>query len=473
MKTLLFCTSYASSHGTWEKRYRKWINYYLNSKLVFDQMLVIDDGSPVMPSWPDFEILNENSIASFSPRALFHFSNNLGRPGPLNYPGWFRSYSFAAQYAKKNGFKRVVHIESDAYLTSQKAFEFVNNRKTGWHALWSPRYNFPESGIQVICEDQIDSFEKVSKVSYADTYAGNVLDAMLPYTSICKELNGDRFGEDRSLPALDKIDYICQLPLHTSIINTDGIASIAKPADPTLLEIHLNKIGKASDKWASYLEYYHDHAFQRFRHKEISLFECGVQNGGSLETWAQYFPLAKHIVGCDISPKCRELKFSDERINVVVGNVTSTETKHHILDTCPSYDIMIDDGSHHSADIFKSFLMYFPHLNPGGCYVVEDANTLYLNSYGGGLDTKNNALYFFINLIHLVNLEHLASDFHAPDLLRDFFGDSPIPQFLFEGWIDSIEFRNSIIVINKSHTANTNGRGDRLINGEEFNVFKP
>jgi hypothetical protein len=64
--------------------------------------------------------------------------------------------------------------------------------------------------------------------------------------------------------------------------------------------LHRNKIGKVSDKWDSYLGYY-DALLGPRRHLPVSILEIGVQNGGSLETWAEYFKSGERFVGCDIN----------------------------------------------------------------------------------------------------------------------------------------------------------------------------
>ena len=72
----------------------------------------------------------------------------------------------------------------------------------------------------------------------------------------------------------------------------------------SIKEIHIQKTGKVSDKWSSYLDYYDTVFFSR-KNESINLLEIGVQNGGSLETWAEYFKNAKNIIGCDIDEKCK------------------------------------------------------------------------------------------------------------------------------------------------------------------------
>ena len=111
----------------------------------------------------------------------------------------------------------------------------------------------------------------------------------------------------------------------------------------SLATIHRQKTGKVSDKWSSYLDFYDDRFFY-LQDSQVSILEIGVQNGGSLETWAKYFWNAEKIVGIDVDPKCADLKFEDKRIKVIVGDSKTT----HIDST---FDIIIDDGSHQSDDI--------------------------------------------------------------------------------------------------------------------------
>lgn len=83
--------------------------------------------------------------------------------------------------------------------------------------------------------------------------------------------------------------------------------------NPTLRNLYENHHGKVSDKWSIYLDEY-----QRLLHslqdKEVCLLEVGVQNGGSLEIWGNYFSNARNIVGCDIDPKCAELSYTNSSI---------------------------------------------------------------------------------------------------------------------------------------------------------------
>ena len=197
----------------------------------------------------------------------------------------------------------------------------------------------------------------------------------------------------------------------------------------SVTDIHLSKTGKVSDKWESYLHFY-DKEFGPLRHRKISLLEIGIQNGGSLETWAEYFPYASHIVGIDIDEKCGHLEFSDPRICVHVADAAE-------LDLDIQLNIVIDDGSHTSSDIVRNFQRWWPKLLPGGLYVVEDFHTMWMPGYGSG------ALGFFLDMVTDLNTKRGR----VKDVLR-------------------LEFRNSLVLLEKG----SQELGGRLVCGSQADV---
>ena len=233
--------------------------------------------------------------------------------------------------------------------------------------------------------------------------------------------------------------------------------------------IHRNQRGKVSDKWSSYLPVY-DRLFAPYRDLPLSLLEVGVQNGGSLEVWSRYFARARKIVGCDINPRCADLRYADPRIAVVVGDINTEETYLAIAEHSARFDLIIDDGSHLSQDVLATFVNYFPFLNPGGLFVVEDTHTLYWQSYQGGLLKENTAIAFFKLLADLVNYEHWENGQSIAQLFSSFFDSAHLPAFLAEGWIDAIEFRNSMVAVSKSERPSHAKLGERLIAGSEAAV---
>ena len=129
--------------------------------------------------------------------------------------------------------------------------------------------------------------------------------------------------------------------------------------------------------------------------------------------------------------------------------------------------MVIDDGSHVSRDVINSFINYFPLLQPGGIYVVEDAHCLYMDAYGGGVLNEYGAYAFFKRLVDIVSFEFWEQDLGIAPFLRTFFEARAVPAFIGQGWIESVEFRNSVITIRKSRSPSHKKLGERLTVGDQ------
>jgi cephalosporin hydroxylase len=237
-----------------------------------------------------------------------------------------------------------------------------------------------------------------------------------------------------------------------------------------LINLYLAHQGKVSDKWSSYLTVY-DRLFDEQRDKPVRLLEIGIQNGGSLEIWSSYFRNASALIGCDINPDCAGLSYDDPRIGVIVGDANNPEVSERVFQRTPQLDIIIDDGSHRSSDIIKSFALYFPRLVEGGVYVAEDLHCSYWADYEGGLFYPYSSISFFKRLADVINYEHWGVATERAYLLRGIFkrygcdiNDEVLSQ------IHSIEFINSLCVVRKNSSA-SNNLGRRVIAGSMELVF--
>jgi hypothetical protein len=218
MKSLVFCTSWADNKDAWVFRYGKWLQHIRNSSLHRDQILLVDDGSPLMPCFEGVTLLDADALPSECPDApvvLVRFGEHLGRRSVLDYPGWYRSFMFVAGYATRYGFDKIVHIESDTYILSQALLDHINSLQHGWTAFWSPRWNLPETCIQVICADHLPRYREVATRPYG-SFTGNPIERLLPFTHVEKGFKGDRYGEFRSDLPLDA-DYSSQVPVHVPV----------------------------------------------------------------------------------------------------------------------------------------------------------------------------------------------------------------------------------------------------------------
>lgn len=233
----------------------------------------------------------------------------------------------------------------------------------------------------------------------------------------------------------------------------------------SLFELYREHQGKVSDKWSIYLSEY-DRIFSHYREQPVRMLEIGIQNGGSLEVWSKYFPNAQAFVGCDINTNCASLVYENNRIKVVVGDANTDGTETEILSYSPYFDLIIEDGSHTSGDIVKSFARYFRHLNCGGVFVAEDLHCSYWENYEGGLYYPYSSIAFFKRLADVVNHEHWGIEKERRQLLQGFseqFSTEFDESILAE--VHSIEFFNSVCVVHKRQ-AQSNVLGERFIAGK-------
>ena len=223
----------------------------------------------------------------------------------------------------------------------------------------------------------------------------------------------------------------------------------ATPQKNTLEQLYATHRGKASDKWSSYLTEY-ERIFGEYRDKPVRLLEIGVQNGGSLEIWPKFFPKTKKIVGCDINPHCANLSYDDARIAVVIGDANSDAAQEAILGHAPALDIIIDDGSHRSSDLVKSFARYFPHLAFGGVFIAEDLHCSYWRAFEGGLYHPFSSITFFKRIADTVNHEHWGIAKPRTEILSGFFSKYGfrISEEALQT-VHSVQFMNSLCVVRK------------------------
>ncbi len=246
--------------------------------------------------------------------------------------------------------------------------------------------------------------------------------------------------------------------------NFDGVKQ--EPAKQTLAELYAAHQGKVSDKWAIYLKVY-EQLFSPYRANGLRFLEIGIQNGGSLEIWGKYFVNAASLIGCDINVACAQLRYEDPRIQVVVGDANLDETERAIAVHADRFDIVIDDGSHRSSDIIRSFVRYFPRLQQGGIFVVEDLHCSYWQEFEGGLVDPWSSMSYLKRLADVINHEHWGVPHARAEVLRSFescYGTALDEESLAQ--IHSIEFYNSVCVIRKCARVE-NELGPRVMAGND------
>lgn len=135
-----------------------------------------------------------------------------------------------------------------------------------------------------------------------------------------------------------------------------------------------------SDKGATahrYGEIYERH-LSHGRDDVVRVLEIGIYKGASLKMWRDYFPNAQ-VIGVDIE----DISVEGPRIETIQGDQSDPALLARLRAMGP-FDVIVDDGSHFAHHIKASFEGLFDALKPGGWYVIEDMQTAYVPSYGGG-----------------------------------------------------------------------------------------
>jgi SAM-dependent methyltransferase len=237
----------------------------------------------------------------------------------------------------------------------------------------------------------------------------------------------------------------------------------------TLHTLYAEHRGKASDKWALYIDVY-DRVLQRFRGRPIDFIEVGVQNGGSLEIWAKFFPEARVLIGCDIDPLCGTLAFEDPRIKVVVGGINEQATFEGIARHAQGFDVFIDDGSHTSPDIAASFANYFRFVRHGGLYLIEDLHCAYWGRYGGGVRHPSGAMGFLHLLADGIHHQYWKEQAAFAELAAPYFPPGTKVDPSLAAGIQSITFHDSLCVIEKRDASGAGRLRERVFAGEAADV---
>jgi SAM-dependent methyltransferase len=203
-------------------------------------------------------------------------------------------------------------------------------------------------------------------------------------------------------------------------------------------------------KWTHYFATYQE-VFGPRRTEPLRVLEIGVLGGASLRLWKQYFTHpGTLIVGIDIQPECIKFDAPANGIRVRIGDQTDAGFLKGVVEEFGPFDLIIDDGSHHSSHIIASFNHLFADgLTVSGIYFVED---LHANYWHPWRDSKRSFLDMCKEL-----LDHMHAHYQraAPQaFLINKPSDQPMAALevpLITTMIKEIRFFDSIVAIHKTH----------------------
>lgn len=233
-------------------------------------------------------------------------------------------------------------------------------------------------------------------------------------------------------------DVCAALPPQPSCVTKPGFAEVAKPYGDT-------------DKvlWHNYQRFY-DRVLAPFRMAPVRLLEIGVRNGGSLKLWTAYFPAYEHVYGLAYGEGTAKGEVGVPKTTIIEGDQSKkADLDNLVRRSGGNFHIIVDDGSHVPFHQLFTFLILFPHLKPGGVYVIEDVETSYWSArhakvYGypirrAGLNRANSIVEVFTYLTSTINRQYHAN---SPS---SWYVISPMEQD-----IASIEFGQNCIFVHKN-----------------------
>ncbi len=239
-------------------------------------------------------------------------------------------------------------------------------------------------------------------------------------------------------------------PQSQYLLTVTDAARFKQYPDNPLQNYFLSNTKGDLNKWHHYFPIYHRH-FSKFRHSAINVLEIGVDKGGSLKMWKDYFGKNCNIYGIDIDPAAKRFDNPAEGIHVIIGDQGDEDFLAQLMRTLPKITIFIDDGGHMTSQQNTTFLTCYDKIADDGVYVCEDLHTNYWSSF---IDTDTSFIDFIINHVHSLN-----AWFQDNPGLNQWMVSCPpgesnrrglkIP--LFTHITHSISFYNSMIVIEKEN----------------------
>lgn len=145
-----------------------------------------------------------------------------------------------------------------------------------------------------------------------------------------------------------------------------------------------------SSKYDKYFKNYDD-LLSKFAGKNIKMIEVGIQDGGSLKIWQEYFGKNSEIIGVDLNPECK--KFEENNIKIFIGSQSDKFFWKGLFNKIGNVDLIIDDGGHMNDQQIITAVSCIPYINDGGMLITEDVHASYLKRF------NNPSKYSFINFV--------------------------------------------------------------------------
>lgn len=171
----------------------------------------------------------------------------------------------------------------------------------------------------------------------------------------------------------------------------------------------------------------------------VKLLEIGWYEGASMRTWREYLHPESIVVGVDINKPAVPV----DRAHFRQVDATSRDMVR-VAAEFGEFDVVVDDGSHRSPDVIATFRMMWPHVRPGGLYIVEDLHVSYHPDWLGWDPTDPTHRRTHGPQPSMEFLKGIADDVHFGHA-----GAGPTARTLMGDRVASIAFHPGMAIIRK------------------------
>jgi hypothetical protein len=183
---------YACDQGCCCRRLNRFIEHYGDSWPIE----VLDNGSAreSQDSFLSDRMFDAPTQSIIITNAQPHYARgpDINGAASWDYKNVWRCYQYIRDELLPR-YEKVIFLATDAYICSQRLVDYIEALDSGWTALWSAKYNFPATEIQVIVR---------GCKAFDDFFAGDPLrynglceETTVPLTHVERGFVGDRYGE--------------------------------------------------------------------------------------------------------------------------------------------------------------------------------------------------------------------------------------------------------------------------------------
>jgi len=216
-------------------------------------------------------------------------------------------------------------------------------------------------------------------------------------------------------------------------LKLDGDNLEPKEVIPELSQLNLSKVELvelfrfygASSKSIAYQNFYRllDRKITYSALNPNTILEIGTASGASARSFATRFP-DSNVFTLDVRPACAKIFAHHPNIHPLTCDTSSDSDIERAINTINSpIDVVIDDGSHLSDDVARTFKHIQPYLSQKFIYIIEDCDSIgnlgysqHMSRNFGRLEHENRREVFLVLLNTFMHLSDSSDKSHSLDI---------------------------------------------------------